>query len=40
MNNIPIHVRADFRLDGNVIPLTYIEPEGKTRSVQNDVVPF
>lgn len=34
MNCIPIHVRADFRLDGNIVPLTYIEPEGRTRSIQ------
>lgn len=34
MNYIPVHVRADFRLDGNIIPLTYIDPEGKTYSVQ------
>lgn len=34
MKRIPIYVRADFRLDGNIVPLTYIEPEGKTRSIQ------
>ncbi len=34
MNRIPIHVRADFRLDGNIVPLAYIEPEGRTCSVQ------
>ena len=34
MNCIPIHVRVDFRLDGNIVPLTYIEPEGRTCSIQ------
>lgn len=34
MNCIPIHVRADFRLDGSIIPLTFIEPKGRTCSVQ------
>lgn len=34
MYQIPIHVRADFRLDGNIIPIVYIEPKGKTCTVQ------
>lgn len=34
MYRIPIHVRADFRLDGNIIPLVYIEPNGITCTVQ------
>lgn len=34
MYQIAIHVRADFRLDGHIIPLVYIEPNGKTYSVQ------
>lgn len=34
MDHIPVHVRADFRLDGSIVPLAYIGPEGKTCSVQ------
>ena len=34
MHRIPIHVSADFRLDGNIIPLVYIEPKGKTCTIQ------
>lgn len=34
MSCMPIHVRADFRLDGNIIPLTYFKPKGRACSVQ------